>query len=101
MSDASSSGWGHSVHFAKSPMLRFSKGYCSDSFHPISTKLYGKYGNHVGIQAITFLATCQIQFFYGTLTFLLTQDHMGLEISKRYSFCSFFPTSAKLHGGIG
>ena len=33
-----SSIWGHSVHFAKFPMLRFSKGYCCPSFHPISTK---------------------------------------------------------------
>ncbi len=24
--------WGHSVHFAKFPMLRCSKGYCSPSF---------------------------------------------------------------------
>ncbi len=29
---------GHSVHFAKFPMLTFSKG--SHSFHPISTRLY-------------------------------------------------------------
>ncbi len=29
-----SSVWGH-VHFAKFPMLRFSKGYCSHTFHPI------------------------------------------------------------------
>ncbi len=40
-----SSAWGHSVHFPKFPMLRFSKGYCCHSFHPISTKLYGKHGN--------------------------------------------------------
>ncbi len=30
----------HLVHFAKFAMLRFSKGYCSPSFHPVSTKLY-------------------------------------------------------------
>ncbi len=33
-------GWGHSVHFAKFSMLRFSKGYCSPSFRSISTKFY-------------------------------------------------------------
>ncbi len=34
-------------------MLRFSKGYCSHSFHPISAKLYRKHG--IGeIEAVTF-----------------------------------------------
>ncbi len=50
----SSSLWGHSVHFAKFPMLRLSKGCRSYSFHPISTKLYGKHGNQGGMQVITF-----------------------------------------------
>ena len=45
MSDSLSSVWGHLVHFAKFPMLRFSKGYYSPSFIPISNKLNGKYGN--------------------------------------------------------
>ncbi len=31
-----------------------------------------------------FLTTCQKKKIYGTLKFLLTQDHMGLEISKCY-----------------
>ncbi len=53
-------GLGHSVHFAKFTMLRLSNGYCSHSFHPISTKLYGKNGNYGGIGAITFFAICQI-----------------------------------------
>ncbi len=45
MSDSLSSIWGQNsvLHFAKFPMLRFSKGYSFHSFHPISTKLYGKY----------------------------------------------------------
>ena len=32
--------------------------------------------------------------FYGTLTFLLTQDqdHIGLEISKRYSTYNLYPS---------
>ena len=34
--------------------------------------------------------------FYATLNFLLTQDHMGVEISKRYSY-SLYPMSAKLY----
>ena len=49
VSDSVSSVWGHSVHFAKFLMLGLSKGYYSHNFHPISTKLYGKYGNHAGI----------------------------------------------------
>ncbi len=47
MSYSMSSIWGHSVHFAKFLVLRFSKhvkvGY-SQSFHGISTKLYGDQG---------------------------------------------------------
>ncbi len=45
--------WGHSVHFAKFPMLRFSKGYCSPSFRSISTRFYYKHVGHKGIQAVT------------------------------------------------
>ena len=37
MYDSVCSVWGHSVHFGKFPILRFSKGYSSPSFHPIST----------------------------------------------------------------
>ena len=59
--------------------------------HPISTKLYGKHSNQGAIHAVT---------FGGTLKFLLTQDHMELEISKRYSY-SFHPMSIKLHEDIG
>ncbi len=36
---------------------------------------------------------------YGTLKCFLTRDHMGLEISKRYSY-SFQPTLAKPHEDI-
>ncbi len=32
---------------------------------------------------------------------LLTQDHMGPDISKRYSSYSFHPMSAKLYEDIG
>ncbi len=62
-----SSVWGHSVHFVIFRMLRFSKGFYCPSFHRISTKLYGKHGNQEKIQAITFLAICQILKVYGTL----------------------------------
>ncbi len=35
------------------------------------------------------------------MKFLLTQDHMGLEISKRYSSYSFHLMSAKFYKDIG
>ena len=50
-----SSVWGHSVHFAKFSMLRFSKGYCSNSFHPVSIKLHEYIGYHGGMHAVGFL----------------------------------------------
>ncbi len=50
----------------------------------ISTKLHTKYHNQGLMQAITFLAICQKLQKLWHLDFLLTQDHMGLEISKGY-----------------
>ncbi len=38
--------------------------------------------------------------FYGTLKFLLTHDHMGLEISNIYSFYSFHRIPSKLYEDI-
>ena len=43
--------WSHSP--CKFPTLRFSRVYCPASFHPNSTKLYEKYGNQEGMQAVT------------------------------------------------
>ena len=40
-----------------------------------------------------FIAICRIKNIYGTCDFLLTHDHMWLEISKRYSY-SFHLISA-------
>ena len=54
--------------------LEFStKRYFPYSFHPMSVKRYEDIGSHGLIQAVT----CLVKF-------LLTQDHTGLEISKRY-----------------
>ena len=98
-----SSVWDHSVHCAKFPMSRLSRGYCPHRFHPISTILYGKHDNQAGIQTITCFGNlpkikhCCTLFFF-LLLLLLTQDHMGLEISKRYSSYSFRPMSATLWG---
>ncbi len=48
MPDCLNSVWGQSVHFVKFPTLRVSKGCSSHSFHPVSTKVYGKHGNQRG-----------------------------------------------------
>ncbi len=45
MPDSLSLVWGHSVHFAKFPMLR---GYCSPRFQSLSTKFYCKHVGHEG-----------------------------------------------------
>ncbi len=68
--------WGHLVHIAKFLMLRFLKGYCSNNFHPISTKLYRKYviGLNTGyyfllllLLLLLFITIGQILKVYGTL----------------------------------
>ena len=52
-------------------MLKFSKGYCCHNFHPISTKLYGKFGNHGGMQVIT------CTFFWLSAKFLALIDYVS------------------------
>ncbi len=48
--------WGHSVVFAKFPILRFSKRYVSNNLHRIPSKLYGNIAyRHGGMQAVTLL----------------------------------------------
>ena len=59
MSDSLSSVWGHSVHFICFQMLRF-KRLPLPQFSSSFNQFYAKYGNHVGIQVITFLMICQI-----------------------------------------
>ncbi len=44
-----------SMHFAKFPIVRFSKHYSFNSLHQISTKLYANIAYHGGIQVITLL----------------------------------------------
>ncbi len=89
--------WGYSVHFAKFPMLRFSKGCYFHSCHPIWIKFYGKQGGWGGYRQLLFLA----ENIYDILKCLLIQYHMGLEISKPYSNYSFHPMPAKLYENIG
>ncbi len=91
-SDSLSSVWGHSVHFAKFAILRFSKRYCFYSFYPFSTNfmesvvIRGNAGYCVFRRAAIFL-----KIKYGTLKCFLTHDYMGLEISKRYFSLLFQP----------
>ena len=58
---------------AKFPMFRFSMGYSCRSFHPISTKLYGKQGNLEVIQAVTFWRSTKCKQFYDSFKCLLTR----------------------------
>ncbi len=55
MPDSLSLVWGHSVHFAKFPILRFSKRYLSNNFRRIPSSLYENIAYHEGMQAITLL----------------------------------------------
>ena len=93
--------WGHSVHFAEFPILRFSKHNSFNSFHQISTKLHTKYHNQGLITLLLTWRSGKSEKFYGTLKIFKTQDHMGLEISKSYSSYRFHLMSAKRNEDIG
>ncbi len=75
-------------------LLRFSKGFWfpQASFYPSLTKRHWTYDKQGGMQAITYLAICQIKkniIIMAVWFFLLTQDHMhwyGLEISESYFY---------------
>ena len=99
MPDSLSFVWGHSVHFAKFLILRFSTHYSFNSFCQILTKLHTKYHNQGLIWVITFLSYLPKIKNLCHLKCLSTQYHMELEISKCYS-CSFHPMSAKLYEDI-
>ncbi len=83
---------------------KISKHYFSHSFGLTSTKLYDKCDSHGGLQTIPALCDLPQVKKIWRLKLLLTQDHIGLKISKRYSHYNFHPMSAKLdigyHGGI-
>ncbi len=67
MPDSLSLVWGHSVHFAKFPVLQFLKRCSSPNFHPIHPKFIQ---DILIIQAITFLLViCQKLQNYGTFLF--------------------------------
>ena len=55
MHDILSLVWGHSVHFAKFPILQQFLKPGSSNFCPSLSILYTRYPNHESIQAITFL----------------------------------------------
>ncbi len=118
MPDSLSLVWGHSVHFAKFPLLRFSKGYCSPSFHSISTKFYCKYVGHEGIQGVAVFGDVPKCVWLGVLQcicrVLLMPDSLSLVwghsvhfakfsiplFSKLYSFNSFHQNLTKLHNCV-
>ncbi len=92
MSDSLSSVWDHSVYLQNFHMLRFSKGYCSHTFHLISTKLCCTVSVFVMTEyrLLIFLEICQVKEKMWQFIFV-SIEHIGLEISKRYSFYSFDP----------
>ena len=93
----------HFYHFrnATIPILRFSKRYSVNSFHQISTKRHTKYQKSGAKTGCYFVRRAAKNYKnYATLKFLLTQDHMELEISKRYFSHSFHRTPSKLYENI-
>ncbi len=61
----------HSLHFAKFPMLRVSKQYCSHRFHPFTTQLMESVvlGGGGGKELFYFLSICQDWKKCGTLKY--------------------------------
>ena len=78
MPDSFSLVWGHSVHFAKFPILQFLKLCSSPNFHLIHPNFIQ---GIIIIQAVTFLAICQKLQKLWHFEIFLTQDHMQLEVS--------------------
>ncbi len=62
MPDSWSLVWGHSVHFAKFPVPRFSKHYSFNSFHQISANCTQSDSWHCGI--LKFFLTQDMQIYY-------------------------------------
>ena len=76
------------------------KNYFSHSgFGPISAELYYKQTVKGEYRLYLFWLPAE-SLKYVSLTFLVTQEHMGLEISKRYSY-NFHPIPAKFYEDIG
>ncbi len=101
MPDSACLVWGHSMHFEKFPIPRFSKHYSFNSFHQISTKLHTSIIIGVNIGYYFFLAVCQkLKILWHFQIFVNTGPY-GAGISKRYSSYSFHLMLAKLYEDIG
>ncbi len=83
--------------------LKLFKG-CSHSFHPISTKLYGKYDNQSGLRGLFLhICICRVLFIYDSFEFRLGSfgafaKFPMLRFSKSYCSPSLQPASTKLYG---
>ncbi len=94
-----SSVWGHSVHFAKFSMGRFSTGYYSHSFiqfqpnFMINMLVKGEY--RLPGYYLFWWSAKKLKILWQFEIFVSTGGYMGLEISKRYSSCRFHLISAK------
>ena len=94
--------WGHSLHFAKFPNLRFSKQYSFNTFHQISPNLIqsiiirGQCRFFCFCFCFFFFAICQkLKILWHFEFFLNIATYMGLEISKPYASYSFHSMSVK------
>ncbi len=88
--------------WAKFPMLRYSNDYISNSFHPISTKLYGKLVNHGDIQAISFFSCPpQIEKKYDILIFCQYRTICSWKFQYATPPTVFIQLSIKFHKDIG
>ena len=99
MPDSLNLVWGHSVNFAKFPILPFLKHLpIFIRFHP---NLY-KVPNYGAIQAITFLAFCQkLQKLWHFEFFLNTRPYMLLKISECHFSHNFHWSQSNLYENIG
>ena len=97
MSNCLSSVWGHLVHFAKFPMLRFQKATAPTvftQFQPnfiVNMLVMRQYG-----LLLFFSWNDKNSKFYGTLEICVNTGPYGLEISKHYSY-SFIWSEQKLY----
>ncbi len=83
VSDSLSLVWGHWVHLiAEFTMLRFSKGYCSPSFHSVSTKLYIKYGKAGGHRLLLFRGDLPVSVIEDKSPRLIAISHKPILISS-------------------
>ncbi len=85
-------------------MLYFQKAILLPQFtFNFNVRFYCEYIGHEGIQVVTVFGDLpKFKNFMALFKFLLTRNHMGLEISKRVRYCySFHPIMDNLYEKYG